>query len=51
MIIDTQLLGFEHWAFHPVENTHTVEILQRDFREKFLTTTKKEVVEVDLTVE
>lgn len=48
VIIDTSLLPFSHWALHPVENTHTVEVVQSEFREKFLNALKKEVVEIDL---
>jgi hypothetical protein len=48
VIIDKNLLPFLHWGLHPIENSHTVEVLQAEFREKFLLPLKKEVVELDL---
>jgi len=36
LIIEEKLFTFEHWAFHPMDNSATVELSREDFF-KFLT--------------
>ena len=36
LIIEDKLFNFEHWAFHPMDNTATIELTREDFF-KFLT--------------
>jgi hypothetical protein len=48
LLIDEKLYGFEDWAFHPMDNTATVE-LKKDDAIKFLDHFKIPYEKMDLT--
>lgn len=50
LLIDEKLYTFDKWAFHPMDNTATVEI-QRDDAIKFLDHFKIPYEKIDLTQE
>ena len=49
LILDQLLDKYTHWAFHPMDNTATIEIQKEHFF-KFLNHHKIEYVTLDLTV-
>jgi len=49
LVVDENLMKLEYWAFHPIENTATVEILRDDFIKIFLTHINRNQTVVDLS--
>lgn len=49
LVVDENLMKLDYWAFHPIENTATVEILRDDFIKIFLTHINRNQTVVDLS--
>lgn len=47
LVIDQELYNYDYWAFHPMDNTATVEMAKDDFL-KFLDSHKVKYVKMDL---